>query len=346
MAVRDLVVIGASAGGLQALGSVLGGLPPTLPAAVVVVVHTRSTTGILPQILARSTGLQVEPAVDRSDLRSGTVYVAPADRHLVIDADGLRVVRGPRENGFRPAIDPLFRTAARARGAAVIGVILSGALDDGSFGLRAIVEQGGGAIVQDPDEAEVPSMPLAALRQTDVDAVLPAADIAAAIVRLCEAPAPQEDTMTVPPDQPEPQRQSDDTQVADMEARNGPPTPITCPACGGALWETGDGVAGDYACHVGHRYAPESLLAEHGEAVEQALWTAVRILEQHAELRMRMSKRAEAAGITMVARGFEEDSHGYHTQAKAIRRLVFREPAIVAPSAEEGPAPRRRARAR
>ncbi|MEO5821726.1 MAG: chemotaxis protein CheB [Vicinamibacteraceae bacterium] len=322
MAERDLVVIGASAGGLQALGAILAGLPPTLPAAVVVVVHTRSTAGLLPQILARRSGLPVEAAVDGAELRRGAVYIAPADRHVVISASGLRLLRGPRENGFRPAIDPLFRTAARARGAGVVGVILSGALDDGSFGLRAIVGQGGGAIVQDPDDAEVSSMPLAALRQTPVDAVLPAAQIAAAIVRLCESPARPE--MTMPPlANPEPQRPSDETQVADMETLHGPPTPITCPACGGALWETHDGGAVRYACHVGHQYAPDSLLAEHGEAVEQALWTAVRILEQHAELRQRMSARADSAGMPIVAAGFAEDGRDHHTKAQTIRRLVF-----------------------
>jgi two-component system, chemotaxis family, protein-glutamate methylesterase/glutaminase len=323
MAGRDLVVVGASAGGLQALGVILGGLPSTLPAAVVVVVHTRSTTGVLPRVLARRSILPVEAALDGAVLRPGTVYVAPADRHVTVTANGLRVVRGPRENGFRPAIDPLFRTAARVRGAGVLGVILSGALDDGSFGLRTIVARGGAAIVQDPDEAEVPSMPLAALRQTHVDAVLPAAQIAGAIARLCEAPARQEITTMASLDQPEPQRPSDDTQVADMQALNGPPTPITCPACGGALWETHDAGTVRYACHVGHQYAPDSLLAEHGEAVEQALWSAVRVLEQHSELRQRMSARAESAGMPMVAAGFAEDSRDYHTKAQAIRRLVF-----------------------
>ncbi len=189
---RDLVVIGASAGGLPVLYAILGSLPPTLPAAVVVVVHTRSTAGVLPQVLGRRSALPVDAAADGAGLEPGRVYVAPADRHVLIGRRGLRVVRGPRENGFRPAVDPLFRTAARSRGPDVVGVILSGALDDGANGLSTIVRRGGIAIVQDPDDAEVPSMPLAALRLTQVHAVVPPSQIADAIVRFCHQPAGQE----------------------------------------------------------------------------------------------------------------------------------------------------------
>jgi two-component system chemotaxis response regulator CheB len=343
MPARDLVVIGASAGGLPALYAILEALPPSLPAAVVVVVHTRSAGGVLPQILGRRTVLAVQTATDGAPLAPGTVYVAPPDRHVLIGRAGLRVVRGPRENGFRPAVDPLFRAAARTHRAAVIGVILSGALDDGSYGLSAIVRAGGVAIVQDPDDAEVPSMPLAALRQTAVHEVLPADRIGDAIARACHDGAVPESIPMPTPETPEPQRAADDTQVADMQALHGAPTPITCPACGGALWESAEGGVTRYACHVGHQYAPDSLLAEHGEAVEQALWTAVRVLEQHAELRQRMSARAESAGMPVVAAGFAEDSRDYHTQAQAIRRLVFGQSDRIAPEPTAG---RRRARAR
>ncbi|MFI5076576.1 MAG: chemotaxis protein CheB [Vicinamibacteria bacterium] len=191
MPTRDLVVIGASAGGLPALYAILGSLPPTLPAAIVVVVHTRSAGGLLPLVLGRRSSLPVDGAADGADLAPGRVYVAHADRHLLIGEGGLRVVRGPREHGFRPAVDPLFRTAAQARGPGVVGVILSGALDDGASGLSAIVRRGGIAIVQDPGDAEMPSMPLAALRLTQVHAVAPASRIADAIVQFCQQPAGQ-----------------------------------------------------------------------------------------------------------------------------------------------------------
>jgi two-component system chemotaxis response regulator CheB len=185
---RDLVVIGASAGGLPALYDILGSLPPTLPAAVVVVVHTRSADGVLPQVLGRRSSLPVAGAAEGAGLEPGKVYVAPPDRHVLVHENGLRVVRGRREHGFRPAVDPLFRSAARSRGPGVIGVILSGALDDGADGLSRIVRRGGIAIVQDPDDAEVASMPLAALRLTPVHAVAPSREIADAIVQFCHEP--------------------------------------------------------------------------------------------------------------------------------------------------------------
>lgn len=340
---RDLVVIGASAGGLQALFTILGALPPTLPAAVVVVVHTRSNGGVLPQVLGRRSALPVEGAVDDIVLEAGRVYVAPPDRHVLVNRKGLRVVRGPRENGFRPAVDPLFRTAARSRGPGVVGVILSGALDDGAYGLSTIVRRGGIAIVQDPDDAEVPGMPLAALRLTRVHDVVPSSRIADAIVQFCHQPAGQEVRPMPRGDEPEPQSPADDSQVADMMALNGPPSPITCPACGGALWETEEDGVVRYACHVGHQYAPDSLVAEHGEAVEQALWSAVRVLEQHADLRLRMSTRAKDGGMATLAEGFAEDSRNYHLQAQHIRELLFGQRDRVAP---DPTALRRRAQAR
>jgi two-component system chemotaxis response regulator CheB len=343
---RDLVVIGASAGGFQPLGEILERLPERLPAAVVVVVHTRSSGGLLPQVLARRSGRMVAEATDLAPIEPGRIYVAPADRHVLIGPVGLRVVRGPRENGFRPAIDPLFRSAARRFGRRVVGVILSGALDDGSHGLGAIARRGGAAIVQDPEDAEVASMPLAALRQVPQADTLPAAGIADAIARHVGAAAAQEAPGTMARGgEMESSRETANTPVSEMEARFGPPTPISCPACGGSLWETAEGGVARYQCHVGHQYAPDSLLVDHGEAVEQALWSAVRILEQHAELRARMARRAEGAGLRRVAESFDEDSREYHRQASDVRRLVSGGDHRVSAEAADD-ARRRKARAR
>ena len=189
MPTRDLVVIGASAGGLPALYTILGSLPPDAAGRgrgrrPHPIGRRRAAAG--PGTAQPSAGAMAPR--DGADLEPGRVYVAPADRHVLVGEKGLRVVHGPRENGFRPAVDPLFRTAARSRGPGVIGVILSGALDDGAHGLSAIVRGGGIAIVQDPDDAEVPSMPLAALRLTQVHAVAPASQIADAIVQFCHEP--------------------------------------------------------------------------------------------------------------------------------------------------------------
>lgn len=344
---RDLVVIGASAGGLQPLGEILRGLPARLPAAVVIVVHTRSSGGLLPQVLARRSGRLVAEATDLAPIEPGRVYVAPPDRHVLIGPAGLRVTRGPRENGFRPAIDPLFRSAARRYGPRVVGVILSGALDDGSYGLSAIVRRGGAAIIQDPEDAEVASMPLAALRQVPGGDTLPAAAIAGAIARHVGAAAAalEEPTPMTRRDDTDLSPDTANTPVSEMEGRFGPPTPISCPACGGSLWETAEAGVVRYQCHVGHQYAPDSLLADHGEAVEQALWSAVRILEQHAELRARMARRAEGAGLNRVAENFDEDSREYHRQASDVRRLVSAGGDRVPAGAAEDPR-RRKARAR
>jgi two-component system, chemotaxis family, protein-glutamate methylesterase/glutaminase len=187
---HDLVVIGGSAGALQALTNIVELLPPTLPACILIVVHTRAERdGLLPRLLQRRTELPVTFAADGDQLTAGRIYVAPPDRHLLVTSSGLRLVHGPRENGFRPAVDPLFRTAARERGSRVIGVILSGGLSDGTYGLSLIKEHGGVAIVQDPDDATVDGMPRSALASVDVDFVVLAAEIPLIIERVTRQPA-------------------------------------------------------------------------------------------------------------------------------------------------------------
>jgi two-component system chemotaxis response regulator CheB len=185
MSAHDLVVIGGSAGALQALTKVVAELPPSLPACVLVALHIAPAgDGVLPGVLERATSLPVSWARNHDPIIPGRVYVAVPDFHLVVTSSGLRVVHGPRENGFRPAIDPLFRTAAREFGPRVVGVILSGGLSDGAYGLKVIKQCGGRTIVQDPSDAIVPSMPANALRGVKVDYVQKASDIAATIERL------------------------------------------------------------------------------------------------------------------------------------------------------------------
>jgi two-component system chemotaxis response regulator CheB len=188
MPVHDIVVLGASAGGVEALGQLVSHLPADLPAALLVVLHTPPTReSRLPAILDRAGPLAAAHARDGERIRAGQIYVAPPNYHLTVEHESLRLVQGPTENGFRPAADPLFRTAARAYGARVVGVVLSGALDDGAAGLRAIKQHGGVAVAQDPDEAVVTSMPRSAIRLNHVDHVLPTAEIAALLVQLAQS---------------------------------------------------------------------------------------------------------------------------------------------------------------
>jgi two-component system chemotaxis response regulator CheB len=331
MAQLDLIVIGASAGGLAALEEIISNLPASLPASILIVIHTRSEgESFLPRILSRPGGLPVSFAVDSVPLRRGHAYVAPADRHLLVARRGMVLNRGPRENLFRPAIDPLFRSAARVYGDRVMGIILSGALDDGTHGLQVLKEAGGIAVVQHPEEATFPSMPLSAIRGVAVDYVLRAEDIAALIVEKAGEGRQGGDVMAK--DQ-EPDPQTVETDVQDMEEEFGPPSGLTCPDCGGALWEIKDGKLLRYRCHVGHQYTEDGLDNAQTEVVEGALWSAVRLLEEHADLRRRMARRAAERGMDVLAAGFTETASDWHKQAHTIRELLFGRavPAPLAP---------------
>lgn len=325
---HDVIVIGGSAGALEPLTIILEQLPLELRASVLIVMHTRAgTDGVLPDILQRASSLRVAFAKHDEPLQRGRVYVANPDVHLIVTPAGLRLVHGPRENGFRPAIDPLFRTAARELGARVVGVILSGALSDGIYGLSLIKQHGGVAIVQDPEDADIGNMPRSALNVVDVDYVLPAADIATVLTRLSEERPDKGRThgekIMARSDELEPQLPSENTQVAEMEDRYGAASSLTCPDCGGALWEVQEGRVVRFQCHVGHQYAPDALDDGQRDAVDSALWSAVRVLEEHAELKMRMSRRAAENGLETVSEGFADGARDAHSQAQRIRSLLF-----------------------
>jgi two-component system chemotaxis response regulator CheB len=318
-----VVIIGASAGGLPPLTAIVERLPPGFPACVLVVMHTRSdSNGVLPLLLNRVSPLPVAFAEDHDVPADGRIYVARPDLHLLAVGNELRVLHGPRENGFRPAIDPLLRTAARAWGSRVIGVILSGALDDGTNGLSVVKAHGGTTIAQDPDEATIDSMPRSAIETVGVDYVLRTADIASLLVQLGGRSAKAGEAMARSREL-EPQLPSESTQVASMEKMYGPPSALTCPECGGSLWEIVEGRALRYQCHTGHRFSPDTLDSEQRSAVDSALWTAVRVLEEHADLKMRMARRAAAGGLANMSSSFEAAARDAHAQAQQISRVLF-----------------------
>jgi two-component system chemotaxis response regulator CheB len=186
---HDIIVIGFSAGGVDALVRLVQGLPSNLPAALFVVHHfPASAVSVLPSILSRAGALPATHATDREPIECGRIYVAPPDRHLLLNNGRILVTRGPRENGHRPAIDPLFRTAAKAHGSRVIGVLLSGTMDDGTAGLMAIKRSGGMVVVQDPRDALYGGMPASAIEQVEVDHIVPASDLAPLLIRLVNEP--------------------------------------------------------------------------------------------------------------------------------------------------------------
>jgi two-component system chemotaxis response regulator CheB len=322
MAQRDIVVIGASTGGLQALLELLDSLPPGIPAALFVVIHTAPEgSGPLPEILARSGTWAACYAEDGAAVEHGRIYVAPPDRHLLIKRGGIRVTRGPRENRFRPAIDPLFRTAARAFGARVIGIVLSGGLDDGTHGLELIKRHGGLAIAQDPQDAVMPSMPLSAIQNVEVDHILAPAAIAAKLPVLVREPV-TDDARVVPEAIDVAEGITDHLRTGQSP---GPLSPYTCPECGGALWELEDGRVLRFQCHVGHAFTAGSLAAEQGDSLGHTMWSALRALEEQAALRRRMAEHAEHLGHAVAARQLQHDAKDAERQASTMRQLLLRE---------------------
>jgi two-component system chemotaxis response regulator CheB len=285
---RDIVVVGASAGGVEALGALAQQLHPELPAAILVVLHISATGhSVLPDILARSGSMPAAAGRDGDPIRRGQMYVAPNDFHMLIHDGSIALSHGPRENGHRPAIDPLFRSAARLYRDRVIGVVLSGMLDDGAAGLRFIKESGGAAVVQDPQDALYTAMPLAAMDATEVDAVVPVSRIGETLESLIDEQLLSDE---LPADRG-PDRVEIDPTVASIV--HGPPTGLTCPECGGALWSSEEEEIVRFVCQVGHAYSAESLIEAQGHSVEGSLWAALRALEERSDLLRRLGRRAQ-----------------------------------------------------
>jgi two-component system chemotaxis response regulator CheB len=322
----NLVVMGASAGGVEVFLRIVAGLPSGFPAAVCIVLHTAPTSGgILTHLLSRAGKLTVQPVKDRQQLKPGHVYVAPPDFHLLIRGNTIRLTKGPKENGFRPAVDPLFRTAAHEKGRQVIGVVLSGSLDDGTLGLADIKKAGGIAVIQDPDDAHFPSMPSSALRNVEVDHIATADEIPALLVRLVSEPLKKATPMkTAKGSNGSPSDVAHQGSNALVTGElPGPPSGLTCPECGGAIWELAHGKRLQFRCHVGHAYTADGMIDEQSKALEAALWTALRALEESAALRRRVAQRLASAPSTMV-REYERRAKDAEEKAAIIRKVLVR----------------------
>lgn len=251
---KDIIVIGASAGGIEALRLIVRDLPKDFAASIFVVLHTApQSPGILDQILARAGSLPATNATDKEQIQPGRMYVAPPDHHLLIEPGIVRVTKGPKENRFRPAIDPLFRSAAQAYGARVVGLILTGGLDDGTAGLRAVKQLGGTAIVQDPEDAVAPSMPASARRYVEVDYCLPLVEIAAQLVRLTGTPAEEKGAAQVQDGMEIETKIAKEDEAIGVGVRNlGKPSSYACPECHGVLLQLKEVDRIRFRCHTGH----------------------------------------------------------------------------------------------
>ena len=319
---RGVVAIGASAGGIDALRRFISALPTDLPIAVCVVLHIpASSRSLLADIIARWTAAPVCTATDGEPLLGGHIYVAPPDRHLIVRRARLELDPGPRENGARPAVDPLFRSAALAYGAQSAAVVLSGALFDGASGAAVLAAGGGLVLVQTPEDALVPSMPEATLRSVPAAHTADAPSLAEAVgdfARALAAPPPagaEEDIL-----------RSDEHQSPIERSRHrpaGPPSGLTCPECHGPLWEFAGEEPVRYRCRVGHVYHEDLLVSEKSDEIEAALWAALEALEERAELMARLAARMDAKGV----RGPGLELPGTSRVRHAPRRAVARRPA-------------------
>jgi two-component system, chemotaxis family, protein-glutamate methylesterase/glutaminase len=318
--VRDIVVIGASAGGVGALREIIQGLPSRFPAAVFIVLHlSPERPSVLGPLLDQLGPLRVRTAEDGDPIEPGTVYVAPPDMHMTLQGGRVHVAFGPPQDRHRPSIDVLFRSAAHEFGSRVVGVVLTGFLSDGTAGLRSIKQQGGTTLVQDPQSAAHRGMPDSALRSGQIDHIVPLADIAGVLVRLTQA------TPRPPPATPNGVLQFDTDADLGQVGKLEPvavPSSFLCPDCGGALWEMRADEPPRFRCRVGHGYSIESLVASQQPYVERALWEAARSLEDRAALFRRMAGSWRERDAEAVVEHFARTAEQSAANAAVIRSLL------------------------
>ena len=327
MAKKDIVVIGASAGGMEALRQLMSKLPAEFEASIFVVWHTSpSVRSVLPKLLEKDGPIHADFAVDREPIVPRRIYIAPPDHHMLLERGFVRVTKGPKENRFRPAVDPLFRSAAYVYGARTIGVVLTGALDDGTAGLWTIKLRGGTAIVQDPEEALIPSMPLSALKAVSVDHTAKISQIADLLARLTREEAPEA------PDLPmeEKRKIEREIQVAEEDSAlekwitaDSDLSPFTCPECHGVLARIREGRVVRFRCHTGHAFSADSLLASVTESIESLLWDALRAADEAAMLLGHVGQHCEEAGDHEAAAEYRAKAEEAMARGRVIRKVAI-----------------------
>lgn len=326
MANRDILAVGTSAGGVQALIFLVKRLPRDFPASVLITIHLPSYAhSVIDEILSDSGPLPAAFARDGEELAKGRIYIAPPDSHLLVDTNRLWLGKGPRENNSRPAIDPMLRSAALCCCGRSVGVVLTGTLGDGASGLWAIKQCGGVTVVQDPKDAAFSEMPANALNRAKPDHVVSLADMPGLFERLVRQPAGQSESL--------PKTVKDEVEIArtghlrmDTEKMDnlGRRSVLVCPDCGGTMWEIDEGDVIHYRCHVGHAYAAETMSLALDEHVRRALVTAQRVLEDRVALARKLCDQAQNSGHALLAKSWADKEREFHGEMRVLRNAMQR----------------------
>lgn len=331
MAKRDIVVVGASAGGIEALSEVVAKLPPNFAGTIFVVVHVpEGATSVLPTILTRRGKLTAIHPRDGQSIEKGRIYVAPPNCHMMLQDNHIRLVRGPREHGVRPAVDPLFRSASASFGPRIVAVMLSGNLDDGTAGLEVIKGRGGIALVQNPDEAQYSGMVNSAIQNGFADEILPAGEIGTRLTELVKEDVEKEAVAMAERrdkvgEETEREIAIDELDFAQLHGDDQPGvvSAFVCPECNGTLWELTETDTLRFRCRVGHAFAVDSLLAKQQDAIENAFWVALRALEERGALMRRLLRRAKQSGHKAGIQRYNEEAQAVAERAKTLRDIIL-----------------------
>jgi two-component system chemotaxis response regulator CheB len=318
---RDIIVIGTSAGGLEALDDLIGQFPTDIPAAIIIIQHMspENTGAALLHRLGKYKAFQCELAASQEKFVEGRIYIAPSDYHLLLRKGHFLVTKGARENRYRPAIDPLFRSAAVAYGSRVVGVILTGMLDDGTAGLTAIRKCGGVTVVQDPRSAAYPEMPQNALNNLKVDHCVPLSEMGALLDNLArERPGESKPT----PEDIKVEARIAERVLSDVEQVSGlgAQVPYNCPNCGGVLWQMDVSGTHRYRCHTGHSFTSAALLTSQTERIEETLWVSLRMFEERKNL---LNSMAKTEKFPRMKRSYTEQAKGTEIHIQRIRAMLM-----------------------
>lgn len=322
---KFIITVGASAGGMNALSELVAQFTEDMEVAVFIVMHLSraSISDFLSNRLQPHTSFQCKVAQEGGNIEKGHIYIAASNKHLLVKKNKIILGQGPEENRWRPSIDVLFRSAAAAFSTRVIGIILTGSLDDGTTGMSAIKRSGGTCIVQDPNEAEYPDMPLSVLDNMEVDYCIPLAKMGGAIFDIIQT---EPESIAAPPDVII-ESVIAERVVVDYEnvKKLGEKSIYACPDCGGGLWyiTKENGKPNRYRCHIGHSYSEKDLVVKQGEILESTLWTALRIMEERRNLLMKMETDHQKKGLSQMATSYREKGKEIQFHVDKMKEILF-----------------------